>query len=231
MKTIIETDSEFICDIQSPCFQNLTQEEILLVRESKTQVLFRKGDNLTKQGTFASYVLFVLKGFAVQYIEGDNNKSFNLRINRPGGFIGLSSVFTKNTFDYSSVALTDCQAFLIEKDSISEIIKNNGTFGFGIIKRYCEENTNLYDRLSTILYKQMNGRMADVLLYLNDFKPEFPEVFELLGRKDIANFAGITTESTVKILKSFEKDGLIRLTNKDIELLKTLEIKEISKKG
>lgn len=231
MKTIIETDSEFICDIQSPCFQNLTQEEILLVRESKTQVLFRKGDNLTKQGTFASYVLFVLKGFAVQYIEGENNKSFNLRINRPGSFIGLSSVFTKNTFDYSSVALTDCQAFLIEKDSLTEIIKNNGVFGLGIIKRYCEENTNLYDSLSTILYKQMNGRMADVLLYLHDFKPEFPEIFELLGRKDIANFAGITTESTVKILKSFEKDGLIRLTNKDIDLLKILEIKEISKKG
>lgn len=231
MKTILETDVDFICDIQSPCFQTITQEEVVLVRASKTQVLFRKGDNLTKQGTFASYILFVMKGLAMQYLEGDYNKSFNLKIIKPGDFIGLSSVFTKNTFDYSTVALTDCQAFLIEKESLTEIIKNNGTFGLGIIKRYCEQNSNMYLTLNTVLYKQMNGRMAEVLLNLDSFKAEFPEIFEQLGRKDIANFAGITTESAVKILKSFEKEGLIELTNKDIILLNYNDLKEISKRG
>jgi CRP-like cAMP-binding protein len=231
MKTILETDAEFICDIQSPCFQALTQDEIVLVRESKTQVLFRKGENLTKQGTFASYVLFVMKGLAAQYIEGDNNKSYNLKIVKPGDFIGLSSVFTKNTFDYSTVTLTDCQAFLIEKDSLIEIIKNNGSFGLGIIKRYCELHSNLYENLNTVLYKQMNGRMADILLYLDSLKNNFSDIFELLGRKDIANFAGMTTENAVKILKNFEKDGLIELTNKDIILLNYNNLKEISKIG
>ena len=41
MKTIVETDSEFICDIQAPCFQMLSHEETELVRASKTQILFR----------------------------------------------------------------------------------------------------------------------------------------------------------------------------------------------
>jgi CRP/FNR family transcriptional regulator len=50
MKTILETDQDFICDIQAPCFQMLSSEEVELVRASKTQILFRKGDNLTKQG-------------------------------------------------------------------------------------------------------------------------------------------------------------------------------------
>ena len=48
MKTILETDQDFICDIQAPCFQMLSPDEVELVRGSKTQVLFRKGDNLTK---------------------------------------------------------------------------------------------------------------------------------------------------------------------------------------
>lgn len=50
MKTILETNPFFICDIQAHCFQLLSQDEMVLVRTSKTQVLFRKGDNLTKQG-------------------------------------------------------------------------------------------------------------------------------------------------------------------------------------
>lgn len=231
MKPIIETDQEFICDIQTPCFQMLSPEEAELVRASKTQVLFRKGDNLTKQGAFASYALFVINGLAKQYVEGDASKNFNLRIIQPGEFVGLSSVFTQNTFNYSSVALTDCQVFLVEKEAIATIIKQNGMFGFNMIKRYCQQNANLFETLRTVMYKQMNGRMADTLLYINSLKPENPEIFQLLSRKDIADFAGISTESAVKLLKSFEKDGLIELNEKDIRLINLAELHEISKKG
>ncbi len=231
MKPIIETDSEFICDIQAPCFQMLSPEEVELVRASKTQVLFRKGDNLTKQGAYASYVLFIIKGLAKQYIEGDGTKNYNLRIIKPGEFVGLSAVFTKNTFNYSSVAITDCQVLLIENAVIEKVVKNNGMFGFTIIKRYCEQNANLFDTVRNIVYKQMNGRMADTLLYVDSFKTENEEVFQLLSRKDIADFAGISTESAVKLLKSFEKDDLIKLNEKDIQLLNKEALIQIGIRG
>ena len=71
------------------------------------------------------------------------------------------------------------------------------------------------------MYKQMNGRLADTLLYIDSLKTEKAEIFQLLSRKDLADFAGISTESAVKLLKTFEKDGLIELHEKDIKLLKT----------
>ena len=231
MKPILETDQDFICEIQAPCFQMLSRDEADLVRASKTQVLFRKGDHLTKQGAFASYALFVINGLARQYIEGEGSKSFNLRIIKPGEFVGLSAVFTKNTFNYSSVALTDCQVFLVEKDTIATLVKQNGQFGFTMIKRYCEQNANLFDTLRNMMYKQMNGRIADTLLYIDGLKTENPEVFQLLSRKDMADFAGISTESAVKLLKNFEKDGLIELHEKDIRVINHKELMEISKKG
>ena len=231
MKPILETDQDFICEIQAPCFQMLSHEEADLVRASKTQVLFRKGDHLTKQGAFDSYALFVINGLARQYIEGDGSKSFNLRIIKPGEFVGLSAVFSKNTFNYSSVALTNCQVFLVEKSTIATLVKQNGQFGFTMIKRYCEQNANLFDTLRTVIYKQMNGRIADTLLIIDGLKAENPEIFQLLSRKDMAEFAGISTESAVKLLKSFEKDGLIELHDKDIIVINHKELLEISKKG
>ncbi|MBN1416169.1 MAG: Crp/Fnr family transcriptional regulator [Bacteroidales bacterium] len=231
MKTILESDRDFICEIQAPCFQMLTQEEAELLKASKTQVLFRRDDNLTKQGAFASYVLFVIKGLAKQYLESDNTKDYNLRIIRPGEFIGLSAIFSKHVFNYSSIALTDCQTFLIEKDAIAKAIKQNGLFAYHIIQRYCEQNAELYTIIGSLNYKQMNGRMADTLLYLETLKSENTAIFQLLSRKDIADFAGISTESAVKLLKTFEKDGLIRLNDRDITIINHNALLEISKRG
>jgi len=209
----------------------LSPGEVELVRASKTQVLFRKDDSLTKQGAFASYILFIITGLAKQYLEGNGMKNYNLRIIKPGEFVGLSAVFLKNTFNYSSVALTDCQVFLVEKDAIAKVVKQNGMFGFNIIKRYCEQNADLYNVIRNLNYKQMNGRLADTLLYLNGLKTVNSEIFQLLSRKDIAEFTGISTESAVKLLKTFEKDGLIKLNDKDITVINRPALVEVSKRG
>jgi len=231
MKSLSENDSEYICDLQAPCFQALPAEALDLIRASKTQVLFRKGDNLTKQGTFASYVLFIVTGLAKQYVEGDTRKSFNLRIIKPGEFIGMFSLFSKKTFNYSSLALTDCHVFLVEKEAITKIMNENGTFGLGLIRRYSEQNENLFDSLRTVLFKQMNGRFADTLLYIDSFKSEHPDVFQLLSRKDIADFAGISTESAVKLLKAFEREDCIKLNTKDISITDYEKLRNISRIG
>jgi len=231
MKTILEIDNGFICDIQAPCFQMLDNEEIELIRASKTQVLFRKGENLTKQGAFASYVLFILTGYVKQYVEGNGKYNHNLKIIMPGEFVGLSSVFGKNTFNYSTVALIDTQVYLIEREVLANVSKQNGQFAYSIIRRYCEQNSTLYDSIRNLVYKQMNGRIADTLLYLNSEKFDGEDIAGMLTRKEIAEFSGLTTESTVKILKSLEKDGLISLDEKSIEILDQNRLSEISKNG
>jgi CRP-like cAMP-binding protein len=144
---------------------------------------------------------------------------------------GLSAVFFGNIFNYSSIALTDCQVFLIEKETMAKVIRQNGSFGFSITKRYCEQNANLLDTVRNLMYKQMNGRLADALLYIDSLRSEAEEIFQLLSRKDIANFAGISTESAVKLLKTFEKEGLIELHEKDIKLVNHDAMFEISRRG
>ena len=231
MKTITESDKDFICDIEAPCFQHLSKEEIEQIQSGKTQVLFRKGENLTKQGAFASYVLFIVTGYARQFIEGEGNGGFNLRIVRPGEFLGLAAVFGSTIFDSSAVAISEVRAFLIEKDALTRLIKNDGKFAFSIIGRYIETSHRLYETINKLAYKQMNGRLAETLIYLSPEESAGENIFSALTRKDIAEFAGISTESTVKLLKLFEKDGLIRLKEKDIIILDRSRLSEISRRG
>lgn len=231
MKIITEHDKDFICDIQAPCFQNLTKQEVEIVQQSRTQVLFRKGENLIKQGTFSSSVLFIIQGVAKQYIEIADTKNYIVSFSKPGDFIGVSSIFSEAVFSYSSAAVTDCQAFVVEKNTLSRLVKKNGEFAHTMISNYCKQNSSLYTIVQNLLQKQMNGRLADTLLYLEDFKTYFPEIFQVLSRKDIADFTGITVESTVKLLKTFEKDHIIRLHEKNIEMLNVPLLQEISRRG
>jgi CRP-like cAMP-binding protein len=231
MKSYSAIDDCVLGGLQAPCFANLLPEEIELVKDSKTQVQFRKGETLTKQGAFASTVLFVVEGLVRQYIVGDTNRDFNLRIIRSGEFIGLSAAFNKHTYDYSTVALKETVACLIEKDAIASLIKGNGNFAYGLINRYYENDSSLYDTIRSMMYKQMHGRLADVLLYLDIMKYNEESIFGYLSRKEIADYAGLSTESTVKLLKGFEQDGLIKLIDKDIEVLKRDKLIEISKRG
>ena len=231
MKPLIETDQEFICDIQAPCFQMLSEEEAALIRASKTQVMFRKGENLTKQGTFASYVLFIMSGLVKQYVEGDSTHNYNLQLVQPNEFLGLSAVFGEAIYPYSATALMETQVFLIEKEALSKVVQQNGMFAYTIIKRYCEQNTRFYSVVRNLIYKQMNGHMADALLYLSSENFAGLEVTALLTRKEIADFAGISTESAVKILKSFEKEGIIALADKIVSIIHRDRLEEISKHG
>lgn len=231
METIKETDREFACEIQAPCFQKMSVEEKELVRRKKTTVLFRKGENLTKQGAFASYILFVVDGLVRQYVEGDISHNLNIRLLQTGEFIGLPVIFDEGTFYCSSVALRDTRAFLIEKDAIETVMRHNGEFAFHITQRYCQQDTNLYQIIRNMMYKQMNGRLADALLYLSSDAFKTENVFQYLSRRDVAEFAGLSTESTVKLLKTFEKDGLIALHEKNILIENREMLAEISRRG
>ncbi len=231
MKPLIETDQDFICDIQAPCFQMLSEEEAALIRASKTQVVFRKGENLTKQGTFASYVLFIMSGLVKQYVEGDSTHNYNLQLVQPNEFLGLSAVFGEAIYPYSATALMETQVYLIEKEAISKVVQQNGLFAYTIINRYCEQNTRFYSVVRNLIYKQMNGHMADALLYLSSENFDGLEVTALLTRKEIADFAGISTESAVKILKSFEKEGILDLNEKSVIIRNRERLEEISKHG
>lgn len=230
MKTFSPPDDCSFSNLDAPCFRNLLPEEIALARDSKTRVVFRKGENLTKQGAFASSVLFVMDGLAKQYVEGDATRNFNLRLIKGGEFVGLSVAFNNHIYDYSVVALRETTACLIEKEAVTSLIKSNGEFAYNIINRYCAQNSKLYTSVHDLMYKQMNGRLAGALIYLWNEQID-DDVFPFLSRKDIADFAGLSTESTVKLLKSFEKEGLIKLDDKNVILLDLPTLEQISFKG
>ena len=56
-------------------------------------------------------------------------------------------------------------------------------------------------------------------------------MFTHLTRQDIADFASISVESVIKFLKEFEKEGILVLNNKNIQVIDPSKFIQISEVG
>lgn len=219
------------CTKSSKCFKQLIPSELEFINQNKTQILYKNGENICKQGAFASYVLYISDGLVKLYLESPNHKNINIKILQTSEFIGLSSIYGENLYNYSAIALKDSIICLIEKESIRKLLINNGNFASEIIKWYCKNEKQLFTKIKSLGHKQMHGRLADTLLYLCNDSFDQEEIFSSLSRKDIADFSGISTESTVRLMADLKNDGIIQIDGKHIKILDKARLMNVSKKG
>jgi CRP/FNR family transcriptional regulator len=215
----------------SNCFYNLPDEDIAFLNKSKTQVSYLKGETIFKQGAFAPHVLFVNEGFAMVYLQVGKSKQINIRIVRQGDFIAFSSVFDEKTYQYSAISLSDSTFCMIEKEALKKVLRRNVDFAMQMASVNRLNESRYIDIIKNISYKQMRGKLASALLYLTSEKFKDDNVFQFLSRQNIADFASITVESTVKFLNEFKKDNLIHMEGKTIIIKDEQALKDLDSRG
>jgi CRP-like cAMP-binding protein len=199
--------------------------------KNKTRITYLKGETLFKQGAFAPYVLYVVQGLVKVYLQTGYDKQINLSLARTGDFLAFSSIFGENIHTYSSQALKGSEICMIEKESLKEILLNNPQFALEVTSKNYRNERHLLEIIKNLSYKQMRGKLASTLLYLSQEEFLKEEVFEYLTRQEIADFASISTESAIKFLKEFEKEEIIVLQGKNIDILDRRKLELISKTG
>nr|WP_320117890.1 Crp/Fnr family transcriptional regulator [uncultured Marinifilum sp.] len=213
------------------CFQSLGLADLQMVNKRRKQLTFFKDEMLFKQDALAPHVLFVNKGLVRVYLQTSKNKQINIRIAKQGDLMAFSSIFGRETYLYSAIALKDSQICMVDKQALKELLLKNSDFAMRINSKNCSNESRYINIIQNISYKQMRGKLASALLYLSsdEFKDE--DVYEYLTRQNIADFASISVESAVKFIKEFEKENIISLNGKKIviEDIKTLE--EINQRG
>lgn len=201
------------------CFEKLTPEQKKLVEENQVTIEFKKGEKIAKQGTFTTHVIFICEGLAKVYYE-DNNQRLILRIAAAGSLIGLTSLGKNNNiFQYTASAYVDTKAKLIDLKLFRQLVEENSAFATAIIDILSENAIQKNERFFCLTHRQSYGKLADLLLCLagNIF---MNANFDLpLTRKELAELAGMSTESVIRTIKKFQDDGLIQTNGKNFEIL------------
>ena len=209
----------------------LNTEEFELIRRTSTQMRYDKGETILRQGGKSQNLLFLHKGIVKFNYKNEADKNFIMTIVKGPKLLGGANLFFKDTNIFSVIAVEDCELCLIDSRAVKSILLKHGNYMLMMSEQTVDMFSASIFNFISLAHKQVNGRIADILLYLNDFVYKDSGFEFTLSRKEIAEFAACSHENVINTLSRFNKEGVIKLEGKKISITDFPKLKEISRLG
>jgi CRP/FNR family transcriptional regulator len=219
------------CNKSIPLFATLTTDELKVINKDRYSVIFHEGEVILKQGTKADYLVSVIDGFAKIYIEGQQNRNLILDFAKPTKLIGGPVAHADGKLRYSVVAIRETLVCFIDLNNFKKVLSTNSNFSEQFLIHCSGNYLNALDRMVGISQKQMHGRVADALIYLSNDIYNNPVIGDEISRQDIAEYSSMSKDSAIRVLKEFERDHIIKLNGRQIEVVDSSRLNKISDKG
>jgi CRP/FNR family transcriptional regulator len=220
-----------LCSNKSETFANLSELELQLIDSKRVVLNYRKGEVIAKQGSFVTHILFLQKGLVKIYKELNEKDNLILNFYPKGQLIGLPSIFGSNILQYSVAAVEDSVICAIDKQVLETLILDNGHFAASIIQNINKCTLHHFGKIFSLTQKQMNGRLAEALLFFSENIYRSEKFGESLTRKDLAEFTGMSVMSVVRAIKDFKESGIIDDKNGIFTVLDKSSLERISATG
>jgi len=138
--------------------------------------------------------------------------------------------FVKKSFDFSAVAIQDCNVRLIDRGVFEDFIRSNGEFAVQIIQLMSLMTNKIVHDLVHLSHKNADGAICTILIELSKvFKSN---TFQMpFSRIELADTVGYSKESVINCLSSLQREGIIAVSGKMITLLNLQRLELISRNG
>jgi CRP-like cAMP-binding protein len=209
--------------------QELTPSQRQLVMDHSTVLDFKSNETIIKQGIAASHILYLEDGMAKLSIShGDRTATF--KVIPPETFIGIMCSFVKRCFDFSAVAIKPSRVRLIDRNIFEELIRTNGQFAVRMVELMSLSTNKIVHDLINLSHKNVDGALCTILLDLHSiFKTE---KFQMpFTRVELADTIGYSKESVINSLSALQRDGIISISGKHVEIMDKRRLELISRTG
>ena len=200
--------------------KSLTRDELMRVSACKTGKVYKKGQVIFEEGDTLNGVYCVKDGVCKLTKLSENGKDQVVKLVVKGGLLGKRSLVTDQVANLSAVALNDMEMCFIPKSEIMADLAKNPEFTMDVLKNMANDLKDSDDSLVNMAQKSVKRRMAEILVYIHDsFGVDDEDYLSIIiSREDYASIVGTATESAIRILSQFKKEGLISTSGKRIKI-------------
>lgn len=190
----------------------------------------KKGDTIIKQGMYSTNVVFLRTGLAKIHLAGPYHEQI-VKIVKAPTYLGLPTTFGDKINQYSVTAVSDAEVCFIDVEIFQNILDENRDFSNGIILELCKNELESFRRCANRTQKLIRGNMADALLEFSEKIFESDTFVIPLSQAELANLVDTSRESVSRVLTEFDKDEIIKITGKQIEIINKKSLLMISQNG
>jgi len=188
----------------------------------------QKGERLFSEGDPVRGICFIKKGFLKVELNGKQGRPLILRIAGKGSVFGHRANASHSSHTSSATAVSEVLYCYIPYDLFNEIVDKSPVLRQQIINYFLDELELVEKKALNLAHKTVREKVAEALLLLADAYQyeEKKRSFRInFCRQDIADLADTTKEQVSKILKDFEKEGLIKCAAKKFSYLNTPKLR------
>jgi len=234
MESIEDKDFLFKCD---NCFLNnftrlfLSEDERKCICACASQLHFRKGEMILKQGASSTSIGFLHKGIVKFTFQKDAKKNYIMTVVSGPKLIGQANLFFREKNIFSIIAVEDCDICFLDNRRVLGVLENHGKFLLSLVERSTDMFQSSIFNFISLAHNHVHGRIADILIFLWENVYKNSEYDFTLTRKEIAEFAACSHENVISVLSTYNKEGLISFEGRKIIIKDLNKLKEISKNG
>lgn len=187
----------------------------------KKQQSFSKKQSIYTEGEVPARIYFLVTGKVKTYHTNREGKYFITSFIKPGDFFGFVDVLESQAFRESAEALEDSLILSLRAHDFVDLIKNNihlEIYFRKALTTYLLKNEAV---LISMAYQSLRKRVAQALVELATtygLDPLGPLTLKL-SREDLASRVGTATESVIRTLSDFKKEGLIAVKGSELTII------------
>lgn len=211
-------------------FEGLSTKELELLNKNRVVVNFKRGETIYKENCKPSglYCLNTGKAKLVKYATNGNEVIVALK--KPVDFLDIESIVTGRNYTHTAIALEDASVCIIDEQHFKHILMHNIQFAQKLIQVLATVVLENNEQYISITQKQIQARIADVLLKIQEFYGTNSEGYidVALKRQDIAALSGMTTANVIRTISALKKQKIIKCYKKWIKLIDMEALRQIS---
>ena len=207
----------------------LNKDELIRIADCKTSYVVKKGETIFDEGDSLNGIYCIKDGVCKLSKLSDNGKDQIVKLVKKGELLGQRSLISEESTNLSAIAIEDMQVCFIPKQEILQFFNENNQFSLNMMKSVCGDLKDADDNMVNLAQKTVKQRLAETLLKLeSDFGSNDDGSLKLqLSRDEIAGMIGTATESCIRLLSEFNKEGWITLQGKKITITNKKELQKL----
>lgn len=203
--------------------RSLTESQVNEISHAKQGRSYKKNEVLIAQGAAVENIFCIRAGLVRLDAIGNDGHSVTLGFLEGGDLVGLGPVLAKQTSHFSATVVEPTYACTVPAGMLARMATETPKMALDYTTTLLRELKSTQQRLVSSVDKDVEGRVAEALIY---FKTTFPEY--QFTRKELGEWAGTTTESAIRTLGDFESRGLIKQDGRSVEILEMSELQSLA---